>query len=101
MSSLAVALIALVAAMFSIQSGAALAKGLFPVVGAQGATAYRLAIAALILCAVFRPWRRRLTRRELLPVLAYGVSLGTMNSIFYLSIERIPLGIAVALEFTG
>ncbi|WP_434667738.1 threonine/homoserine exporter RhtA [Klebsiella sp. B345] len=88
-------------AMVSIQSGASLAKSLFPLVGAPGVTALRLALGTLILAIVFKPWRLRFTAEQRLPLLFYGISLGAMNYLFYLSIQRIPLGIAVALEFTG
>jgi inner membrane transporter RhtA len=87
--------------IFSIQGGASLAKGLFPLVGTDGATALRLSFAALILCLIFRPWRTKLSRQQWLRVIAYGTSLGIMNFCFYLAIFRIPLGIAVALEFIG
>lgn len=87
--------------MSSIQSGASLAKSLFPLVGAPGVTALRLALGTLILVVIFKPWRLRFTREQRLPLLLYGLSLGAMNYLFYLSIQRIPLGIAVALEFTG
>ena len=88
-------------AMISIQSGASLAKSLFPLVGAPGVTALRLALGTLILVVVFKPWRLRFSPEQRLPLLLYGLSLGAMNYLFYLSIQRIPLGIAVALEFTG
>lgn len=91
----------IVIAMCSIQSGAALAKSLFPVVGAPGVTALRLALGTLILVCIFKPWRLRFTKAQRLPLLFYGLSLGAMNYLFYLSIQRIPLGVAVALEFTG
>lgn len=91
----------IVIAMCSIQSGAALAKSLFPVVGAPGVTALRLALGTLILVCIFKPWRLRFTKEQRLPLLFYGLSLGAMNYLFYLSIQRIPLGVAVALEFTG
>jgi inner membrane transporter RhtA len=89
------------AAMVCFQAGAALAKGLFPVVGASGATALRTGFAALMLIAVWRPWRLRCTWREARTIVIYGVSLGWMNLCFYSSLKSIPLGIAVALEFTG
>lgn len=88
-------------AMVSIQSGASLAKSLFPLVGAPGVTALRLALGTLILVIVFKPWRLHFTAEQRLPLLLYGLALGAMNYLFYLSIQRIPLGIAVALEFTG
>ena len=91
----------LIIAMISIQSGASLAKSLFPVVGAQGTTALRLIFASLILLLVLRPWRARLTARSLRTVMLYGISLGSMNMLFYMSLQTVPLGIAVALEFTG
>ncbi|ELQ6225550.1 threonine/homoserine exporter RhtA [Cronobacter turicensis] len=93
--------VVLIVAMASIQSGASLAKSLFPVVGAPGVTALRLALGTLILAVVFKPWRLRFTRRQRMPLLVYGLALGAMNYLFYLSIRTVPLGIAVALEFTG
>ena len=88
-------------AMISIQSGASLAKSLFPTIGALGVTALRLFLATIILFVIFKPWRRKLRGHSLKHLLIYGISLGSMNSLFYLSLERIPLGIVVALEFTG
>ncbi len=91
----------LIAAMVCFQLGAALAKGLFPLVGASGTAALRLALSAIMLLAVWRPWRLRLSGREMRVILAYGLSLGWMNFFFYLSLRFIPLGVAVALEFAG
>ncbi|MDB5458315.1 MAG: hypothetical protein JWO72_56 [Caulobacteraceae bacterium] len=91
----------LVAGMVSIQTGAALAKQLFPVVGAQGAVALRVAIAAMVLLALQRPWRGPLDRRHIRAVLLYGAALGAMNLLFYMSLKTVPLGVAVAIEFTG
>ncbi|WP_447628082.1 threonine/homoserine exporter RhtA [Enterobacter intestinihominis] len=88
-------------AMMSIQSGASLAKSLFPMIGAPGVTALRIALGTLILVVVFKPWRLRFKKEQRLPLLFYGLALGGMNYMFYLSIKTIPLGIAVALEFTG
>lgn len=87
--------------MLSFQLGATLAKNLFPVVGASGATALRLGLGSLMLWAVWRPWRVRPSAAELKNILVYGLALGCMNLLFYLSLSRIPLGIAVAVEFTG
>ena len=92
---------ALLAAMLCFQMGATLAKSLFPIVGAGGTAALRLAIAAAILLAVWRPWHIRFTRRELRTLIVYGVAMGWMNYLFYLALSYIPLGITMALEFTG
>ena len=91
----------LIAAMVCFQLGATIAKGLFPAVGASGTVALRLALSALMLLAVWRPWRLRLNARELRVILIYGVALGWMNFFFYLSLRFIPLGVAVSLEFVG
>jgi inner membrane transporter RhtA len=87
--------------MVFTQTGASFAKMLFPLVGAGGATALRLTLAALVLIAVFRPWRHRLDQQQWRAVLLYGGAMGAMNLFFYAALEHIPLGIAVALEFTG
>lgn len=91
----------LLIAMTSIQGGAALAKTLFPTVGAPGITALRLGLGTVILCVIFKPWRLHFNRQQILPLVIYGLALGGMNYSFYLSIRTVPLGIAVALEFTG
>jgi inner membrane transporter RhtA len=92
---------AAIAAMLLIQSGASLAKGLFPLVGAAGATVLRLLFASIMMLAIWRPWRTPVAAARRAPIAAYGVVLGAMNLTFYLALNRIPLGIAVALEFTG
>ncbi len=92
---------ALMIAMVCFQLGATLAKSLFPLVGAGGTAALRLAIASLILLAVWRPWHIRFTPVQLRTVIAYGVAMGWMNFLFYLALSYIPLGITMALEFTG
>lgn len=91
----------LLIAMASIQTGASMAKTLFPLVGAQGTTSLRLIFASIILLLVLRPWRARLNAKSLRTVLFYGIALGGMNFLFYMSLRSVPLGIAVALEFTG
>lgn len=91
----------LLIAMASVQTGASLAKTLFPIVGAQGTTALRLIIAAVLMLLILRPWRLRLDNRTLKHAVLYGVALGGMNFLFYMAMRSLPLGIAVALEFTG
>jgi inner membrane transporter RhtA len=87
--------------MVSVQGGAALAKGLFPALGALGTAAVRITLSAVVLLALFRPPLARLGRAQWRAVIPYGVVLGAMNAVFYLSLERIPLGLAVTLEFLG
>jgi len=87
--------------MLSFQCGAALAKQLFPLVGAQGATALRLGLGALILWLLRQPWRRLARRHGWASLWGYGLTLGIMNLCFYMALRTIPLGIAVALEFLG
>lgn len=92
---------ALVTGMVSLQCGATFAKGLFPAVGAAGTSALRVGFSALILVAVWRPWRRTLALREAGWIALYGGALGLMNLLFYLALARLPLGPAVAIEFSG
>lgn len=92
---------ALLIAMSSYQCGAAVAKQLFPHVGAQGATAFRLGLGALMLLVVRRPWRTVRRDADWRALWGYGLSMGVMNLVFYMALRTIPLGIAVALEFTG
>lgn len=91
----------LLLAMLSFQCGAVLAKHLFPLMGAQGATAMRLGLGALILWIMRRPWRRLAGRHGWPWLWGYGLTLGLMNLCFYMALSTIPLGIAVALEFVG
>jgi inner membrane transporter RhtA len=88
-------------AMVSVQTGASIAKTLFPVIGAVGTVALRIGFGTLVLVIALRPWRTRISSTNWQPLAVYGVSIGVMNLCFYLALSRIPLGIAVALEFTG
>ena len=93
---------ALLGAIVSVQTGATWAKKLFPVIGPVRAVALRVGISAVVLLVLMRPWRTlNLTRRNWPLLLAYGLVLGGMNLAFYSALQRIPLGIAVALEFIG
>ena len=92
---------AVLLAMFSIVGGAAIAKGLFPVLGAAGTAGIRIGLSAVILLAVFRPPLARLSAAQWRAVVPYGMVLGLMNLLFYFAIARIQLGLAVTLEFIG
>jgi inner membrane transporter RhtA len=88
-------------AIASVQLGSALAKLRFDRTGPIGMVLLRLAVGALVLVAVSRPRLRGRDRRQLLLVLAFGAVLAGMNSSFYAAIERIPIGVAVTVEFAG
>jgi inner membrane transporter RhtA len=92
---------ALLVTMVSVQFGAAFSKQLFPVLGVERTTFLRLAIGALLLAPVLKPWKMRVTPQQWPLLLLYSAVLGAMNLCFYLSVQRVPLGIAVALEFIG
>jgi inner membrane transporter RhtA len=92
---------ALLLSIVSFQFGAILAKQLFPAIGAQGTTAVRIGFGALILLLLRRPWRRLAGRHDWASLVGYGLTIGVMNLVFYMSLRTIPLGIAVTLEFLG
>ncbi|MDB4879411.1 MAG: transporter [Gemmatimonadetes bacterium] len=92
---------AVLVAIVSVQGGAAIAKGLFPVLGAAETAGVRIGLSALMLVAAFRPPVRALTAAQWRAVVPYGITLGAMNVLFYLSLARVPLGLAVTLEFVG
>lgn len=85
----------------SMYYGAALAVALFAVAPAMSVGWARLVVAAVVLLVWARPWRRRWSARALGGAALFGLFLGGMNLLFYLAIDRIPLGAAVAVEFTG
>ncbi|MVA76990.1 EamA family transporter [Auraticoccus sp. F435] len=85
----------------SVQVGAALAKDLFSQVPPTAMVLLRLATATAVLLAVARPRLRGRTRRDWLVVLAFGLALAGMNVAIYQSFARIPLGMAVTIEFLG
>lgn len=87
--------------MMSLQIGAALSTRLFPLVGAAGASTLRLGLAALLLLAVTRPALRSWTRQQWSAVILLGLALAGMNGLFYEAIARVPIGIAITVEFLG
>ena len=93
--------IAVLGSVTALGIGTSLAKQLFPQVGALGTTALRVGFSALLLLALWRPWRWPLARKDALSILRYGVALGFMNLLFYMSLRTIPFGLAVAIEFSG
>ncbi|WP_321325812.1 DMT family transporter [uncultured Parasphingorhabdus sp.] len=93
--------LALFGGMASLAIGTSFAKQLFPLIGAEGTSALRVSLSALILIAVWRPWRFKLSKADAGRILLYGLVLGLMNLAFYLSLRTIPLGPAIAIEFIG
>ena len=85
----------------SIQFGAALAATLFDDLGPAGTSVLRLGFAALVLLAIWRPRLSRHRPVHLRLALLFGVVLGAMNLTFYEALDRIPLGVAVTIEFIG
>ncbi|GGO70467.1 EamA family transporter [Nocardioides deserti] len=85
----------------SVQLGASVAKSLFDEVSPSTIVWLRLVTSALVLVAVARPVLRGKTRHDWFVVLGYGASLGCMNWAIYQSFQRIPLGLAVTIEFVG
>lgn len=92
---------AVLLSIVSVQGGAAIAKGLFPVLGAAGTTSLRIGLSALVLLLVVRPRLGQLRPAQWRAVAPYGLALGSMNFLFYCALARVPLGLAVALEFVG
>lgn len=90
-----------VGGVVSVQVGGAFAKGLFDVAGPTGVVWLRLALAAVVLLVAVRPPVRALTRGQWRPVVVFGLVLAAMNWSFYEALSRIPLGVAVTIEFIG
>ena len=90
-----------IAAACSVQFGAAIAVKLFDDLGAAGASALRVGVAAAILMAIWRPRVAGISRPDRWLVVQLGLALGIMNFSFYEALDRVPLGIAVTIEFAG
>ena len=94
-------ILAVLGSVTALGIGTSFAKQLFPQVGSLGTTALRVGFSALLLLALWRPWRWPLSRADAMSVFRYGVALGFMNLMFYMSLRTIPFGVAVAIEFSG
>lgn len=97
------AVLYMVLSMTSYQISASFAKQLFLVLDPITVTILRLCFAAIIVCVMFRSWKiiRRLHFLKWRDLLCYSASLGVMNILFYMSLGKLPQGIAVGLEFIG
>jgi inner membrane transporter RhtA len=85
----------------SVQFGSAVASKLFGAVGSSGAVLLRLSTASVVLLILWRPTLRGVPRRSLVLAGTFGLVLAGMNTSFYAALARIPLGIAVTIEFIG
>lgn len=92
---------AVLLSIVSVQGGAAIAKGIFPVLGAAATASLRIVLSAVILVLFNRPKVKNLSFKQWKYVALYGLTLGAMNLIFYMALARIPLGLGVTLEFIG
>ena len=88
-------------AMLCVQSSGSLAKILFQQFPVLTVSAMRMLLGALILAIIFQIWKINFKSVRWSSILSYGIALAGMNGLFYLSIERLPLGIAVSFEFIG
>ena len=95
------ALVLLIIAMISVQSSGSLAKILFHDFPILTVAAIRLLFGALILALIFKIWQINFRQVKWQAIISYGFALAGMNALFYLSIDRLPLGIAVSFEFVG
>ena len=95
------ALVLLIIAMISVQSSGSLAKILFHDFPILTVAAMRLLLGALILALIFKIWQINFRQVKWQAIISYGFALAGMNALFYLSIDRLPLGIAVSFEFVG
>jgi inner membrane transporter RhtA len=87
--------------ILSVQLGSAVAKGLFALLGPVATVFVRVAVATLLLVALWRPSLRGHTRHAYWIVILFGLSIAGLNTFFYLALARIPLGIAVSVEIIG
>ncbi len=90
-----------IASIVAVQCGAALATTLFDQLGPQGAVFLRSAFGALVLAILARGRLPSLHGRRLWDVVLFGVALAGVNLSFYAALDRLPLGVAVTLEFVG
>ncbi|HWM35403.1 MAG TPA: EamA family transporter [Pseudolysinimonas sp.] len=97
----ALAVSAVLLGCMTVEVGAALAITIFPQTGPVGIVTLRLVFAAIILLIAFRPRLRGRTRADWLAAIGLGLVLGAMNVVFYLALERLPLGATVTIEYLG
>lgn len=100
MSPRSMATAQMIGSVISLQFGSTLAKTLFPVFGPVGVVSLRIGFAALLLGILLRPFRV-MSPSSWRAALPYGLSTALMNMFFYLALDRLPVGVTVAIEFIG
>ncbi|KMQ58827.1 transporter [Chryseobacterium sp. BLS98] len=88
-------------AIICVQGGASIAKQLFPLIGPIGTVSLRIGLSAVLLILINRPKFLQFTTQKWKYCAMYGIGLAAMNLVFYMAIQRIPLGLAVTVEFAG
>jgi len=96
-----IAVTAAILSMICVQGGASFAKQLFPAIGPIATTTLRIGLSAIILYCINRPKFLSFNKKQWFYCAIYGVGIAVMNLIFYMAIERIPLGLGVTIEFVG
>lgn len=93
--------LAVLTSIVSLTVGTSFGKHLFASVGPEGTSSLRVGIAAILMLAFWRPWKQPLDKDAIKRICIYGLVMGCMNFSFYMSLDTLPLGIAIAIEFTG
>ncbi len=96
-----IAVAAAILSMIYVQGGASFAKQLFPAIGPIATTTLRIGLSAILLYAINRPKLRTFNKQQWMYCGLYGIGIAVMNLIFYMAIQRIPLGLGVTIEFVG
>ena len=93
--------LALILSIISLCVGTSFAKSLFDSLGPVGTTTLRLVFSTCFMWLFWRPWRLALTRSDLSSIIPYGICMVGMNTFFYMAIAKLPLGVAIAIQFSG
>ena len=93
--------LALILSIISLCIGTSFAKSLFDSLGPIGTTTLRLVFSTCFMCLLWRPWRLAITRSDLASIIPYGLCIVGMNTFFYMAIDKLPLGVAIAIQFSG
>ncbi|WP_297850471.1 hypothetical protein [uncultured Corynebacterium sp.] len=83
------------------QAAAVIVTDMLATVGAPGVSGLRMAAAAVIMVALFRPKLTGMTRARAINIVVYGVAMGMMSMMVYAAIARLPQGVAVTIDFLG